>query len=44
VGRARQCLTGQDNVQLGVSVSDSFGKDLESLELIILTSSTRPTL
>jgi hypothetical protein len=35
---------GPDNVWQEVSIWDSFGKDLELLDLIIFTSSTRPSL
>jgi hypothetical protein len=41
-GGWRLSRVGPHNIQLGVSVWDSFGKDLESLDLIIFTSSTRP--
>jgi hypothetical protein len=43
--RARQYLAGtrSDNVRLGVSVLDGFGKNLELLELIFFTSSNRPS-
>jgi hypothetical protein len=37
LGRVEQCPPGPDNVRLGVSVWGSFGKDLESLDLIIFT-------
>jgi hypothetical protein len=43
-GRAGQCPTGPDNVQLGVSVWDGFGKDMELTDLIIFTSSNTPLL
>jgi hypothetical protein len=34
-GRVGQCPVGPDNVWLGVSVLDGFGKDLELIDLII---------
>jgi hypothetical protein len=43
-GRAEHCPTGPNNIRLGVSVWDSFEKDLKSLDLIIFTSSTHPSL
>jgi hypothetical protein len=38
-GRAGQCPIRLDNVRLGVSDWDGFGKDLELIDLIIFTSS-----
>jgi hypothetical protein len=43
-GGCRLYRAGLDNVRLGVSICDSFGKDLESLDLIIFTLSTRLSL
>jgi hypothetical protein len=44
LGRARHCLAGPDNDWLGVPICGWLERDLESLDLIIFTSSTRPSL